>query len=1513
MRVWGALQASALLASVLWTMPLAAKKDHPTFAIKGVENRPRNVNYFPDSEIILYQDADDNNVYRSPDGGATWARVDAVSEGKSWMLFMHEFDNERAYIITQSTLHYRTSDRGKTWKEFSSEAEMSMFRSDILQFHATDPDRIIFNGMNCQGIFCQEVAMYTIDGFKTKAKPLRENTAGCWWAKSSDLFTTGENDLDKNRILCIVMDDFSPFKQDQRLLVSDNFFDTAGADSKDIQEFEPNLDTNKAVQGIVNVAAVKKYLLVATTSMNTDEMALFVTDDTKRWHRAMFPTPHESHDHRLMQEAYTVLESTNYSIQIDVMSTRPSNPMGVLFTSNSNGTFFTENIEHTNRNHMGHVDFEKISGIQGIFMVNKVENWKEVEKGSKEKKIVTEITFDDGRTFESVTADGKRIHLHSVTELTNVGRVFSSPAPGIVMGNGNTGDYLKDYKDADLYVSDDAGKTWTKALEGPHKYEFGDQGSIIVAVRASDNADVSEINYSLNHGVDWVKEPLPDDLKIEPYILTTVQDSTSLKFLLIGKSGKKEPWKMIFIDFDGLHEATCKESDMEEWFARTDKDGKPTCLMGHTQSFHRRKKKAECFLKQEFRHAIAETKDCDCTDLDYECDFNFVRDDDNKCVPRGLIIAPEGACRGSEATFKGTSGYRKIPGNTCKNTKELDEKYKDKEWECKERDNKPSAPATDKVEQKEKKFGSWDSVHKYHLDRGESNYNSEETVIMRPVMSNTKFGDVWISHDQAKTWAKPEALADETVISIIPHAYFSDLVFFIAKDQKVLYTTDRGLHFHHFKAPTKTNSRSSLQFHPDKKDWLIWEGEVEEDGERYRTASISEDRGDHWKTIARYVRNCEFTGSQAFKYPNRKDRQIVCLRHEQENTSKDNPYVFVSSNDWFENENILYKNAKGFATMGEFIVVATEDTKEKTLHAHSSLNGIDFADAHFPLNYKVPPEREYTVMDSSTHAINLFVASTTNTDRCRGDILKSNSNGTSYVVSVRNVNCNEDFYVDFEKMLGLEGVALVNTVSNPDDEKGPKKLQTKITHNDGGLWRYLPTPDNDEFGSFPCRSNGDPTCALHIHGYTERRDHSKMYSNNGAVGVMFGWGNVGPTLASQKEADTFMTIDGGASWRRVQKGRWSWAFGDHGGIMVLAHATAGAPKSKSVFYSLDQGASWKEHVFSEKEVQVLDITTLKSGSSRAFVLWGLDDGELFSMNLDFSGFTDRLCKHDDDTRESDYYVWSAKYPELPDDCLFGHKSQYLRKKPERKCYNDVRLKSLYKMENCPCVRQDYECDYNYEYVDEHGQCGLVPGYQPPSLEEFCAKNPDAIEYYRPTGLRKIPLSTCVGGQEYDKQNAPEPCTGHKDEFDRRHGTSGLAIFFAVTIPFAVAAAAGWWVWRNWNGKFGQIRLGEQGTSAFDSDQPWVKYPVIALSAVVAVVMALPVVAGSVWRAVRGLGERWGIGGGSRGSWSRLGSGGYANGGTRRFTTRDSFARGSDYVGADDDEGELLGEDSDEEV
>lgn len=219
-------------------------------------------------------------------------------------------------------------------------------------------------------------------------------------------------------------------------------------------------------------------------------------------------------------------------------------------------------------------------------------------------------------------------------------------------------------------------------------------------------------------------------------------------------------------------------------------------------------------------------------------------------------------------------------------------------------------------------------------------------------------------------------------------------------------------------------------------------------------------------------------------------------------------------------------------------------------------------------------------------------------------------------------------------------------------------------------------------------------------------------------------------------------------------------------------------------------------------------------------------------------------------------------------------------------------------------------DYNYE-IGPQGDCFLVPGLQPFDHAQYCKENPSAIEYYDPTGYRKIPLSTCHGGKEFDKQSDAHTCPGKDEEFKQRHGISGVGLFFAITLPFAFAGAVGWWVYRNWGTNFGQIRLGETasnhgfGDGAFSSDSPFVRYPIIAVSAIVAVASAIPLVVSGLWRAGVSAVDRYRYGSG--GGFSSLGGAG-------PFTTRDSFARGrGDYEHVDDDEGELLGDDSDEEV
>lgn len=138
--------------------------------------------------------------------------------------------------------------------------------------------------------------------------------------------------------------------------------------------------------------------------------------------------------------------------------------------------------------------------------------------------------------------------------------------------------------------------------DGAKKYEFGDQGSVLLMV--DDEEPTDEIQYSFDFGKTWfvphlflwTRRDLTSErratfdigVKIRARLLTTVPDSTSLKFILLGtltrhspdKGSKGERHVIVHIDFESLGKRKCVDKDMERWYART-MGGAPDCLMGH--------------------------------------------------------------------------------------------------------------------------------------------------------------------------------------------------------------------------------------------------------------------------------------------------------------------------------------------------------------------------------------------------------------------------------------------------------------------------------------------------------------------------------------------------------------------------------------------------------------------------------------------------------------------------------------------------------------------------------------------------------------------------------------------------------------------------------------------------------------------------------------------------------------------------------------------------------------------
>ena len=257
---------------------------------------------------------------------------------------------------------------------------------------------------------------YTTDAFTSEPKKLMDHTSKCIWAHTTKEFSSSAA---KESILCVAFEPSTSQSQSEsaempdlsaalrslresRLYVSTDFFTT--------QAQLVDLGIGKEARGVVGIGAVQGFLVVALKptsdefpSGTTDEMVLHVSKDAQKWQRGIFP-----HGHGLKENAYTIVDSTPYSILVDVL-TDPNSNSGTLFTSNSEGTYFVRSLEHTNRNQNGIVDFEKLENVEGVAVANILANPQDFRSPTDpiDRRIQSRITYDDGARWSPIRAPEK--------------------------------------------------------------------------------------------------------------------------------------------------------------------------------------------------------------------------------------------------------------------------------------------------------------------------------------------------------------------------------------------------------------------------------------------------------------------------------------------------------------------------------------------------------------------------------------------------------------------------------------------------------------------------------------------------------------------------------------------------------------------------------------------------------------------------------------------------------------------------------------------------------------------------------------------------------------------------------------------------------------------------------------------------------------------------------------------------------------------------------------------------
>ncbi|XP_076833567.1 LOW QUALITY PROTEIN: sortilin-related receptor [Brachyhypopomus gauderio] len=524
----------------------------------------------------------------------------------------------------------------------------------------------------------------------------------------------------------------------------------------------------------------------------------------------------------------------------------------------------------------------------------------------------------------------------------------------------------------------------------------------------------------------------------------------------------------------------------------------------------------------------------------------------------------------------------------------------------------------------------------------------------------------------------------------------------------------------------------------------------------------SDDFGETWVLIQEHVKNY-FWGVEPYDSPS----TVLVQRHEPQGVSS-----ILSSTDFFqseENRRVILERVDSFQLRDKYMFATTTRGSQdaRTVQLWVSYNRQPMKEAQFNTRH---PLQEYYIADASEDQVFVCVNHNNNVTH----LYISDTQGLAFSLSLENVVyyspegsgsntliryfANEPF-ADLHRVEGLRGVFVATLLNGSASEDN---MRSVITFDKGGTWELLQPPAADSLGgTVECEfSKG---CSLHLSQRWSQLLNIQLrrmpiLSKESAPGLVMATGSVGRSLANKP--DVYVSSSAGARWREALAGPHFYTWGDHGGLLM---AIAQGGSTQTLKFSTNEGETWTEFQFSEREVYVYQLLTEPGEKSTIFTIFGSYADQKHSwliLQVNGSDVLGVPCS------EGDYKHWSPS-DERGNGCLLGRKMVFKRRTPHATCFNGEDFDRPVSLSNCSCTRQDYECDYGFKLSEDLSLQVCVPDpefsgnlYAPP------VPCPAGTTYRRSKGYRKVPGDSCSGGDveaRLDGEQLPCP-VGESNEF-----------------------------------------------------------------------------------------------------------------------------------------------------